>query len=277
MSSIVQHAPRFDEADAIKIAHDLFGLDATASLLPSERDQNFVLTDSTKTSYVLKLANSLENFDVLEFQNKAIMHIDSKRDMFDEDLWIAPRVCATKKGEQITSIESLNGGHHFVRLLTYVPGKPLAQVRPHTPHLLISLGRFLGSLDFALQDFDHPAVHRDFHWDLKNARRVLTDYVDLIEDPKNRDLVHSMSDRYQKEIEPQLSDLRTSVIHNDANDYNVLVVPDGHWHHKVTSVIDFGDMVYTFTVGELAIACAYAMLDKADPLTVAAYIVSAYA
>ena len=44
MSSIVQHAPRFTEHDAIRIAKDLFALDVTAKLLPSERDQNFRLT-----------------------------------------------------------------------------------------------------------------------------------------------------------------------------------------------------------------------------------------
>jgi 4-aminobutyrate aminotransferase-like enzyme len=44
----------------------------------------------------------------------------------------------------------------------------------------------------------------------------------------------------------------------------------------VSGVIDFGDMVFTYTVGEVAIACAYAMLNKADPLAAAANIVAGY-
>ena len=70
--------------------------------------------------------------------------------------------------------------------------------------------------------------------------------------------------------------LPTSVIHNDANDNNVLVEPHGKWRNRVSGVIDFGDMVFTCTVGEVAIACAYAMLNKADPLTAAAHIVAGY-
>jgi len=269
MSSIVQDAPKFTERDAIRIAKELFEIDVTARLLPSERDQNFLLTDSTGKSYVLKFANSTEHVEVLDFQNQAMMHINSKRDMFDQTLSVAPIVCPTGKGAEITSIDGLDGSTHFVRLLTYLPGKPLAQVRPHDPHLLTSLGSFFGNVDRALQDFDQPAARRDFHWDLKNAGRIITDYVDLIQDPENRDLVLGFFDRYQAETEPQLPDLRTSVIHNDANDYNVLIEPDGQWHHKVSGVIDFGDMVHTQTVNELAIACAYAMLDKADPLAAA--------
>ena len=49
-----------------------------------------------------------------------------------------------------------------------------------------------------------------------------------------------------------------------------------HWQQEVTGVIDFGDMVYTQTVNEVAIACAYAMLDKADPLAAAKSIVGGY-
>ena len=33
----------------------------------------------------------------------------------------------------------------------------------------------------------------------------------------------------------------------------------------VSGLIDFGDMVYSYTVGDLAIAIAYVVLDKADP------------
>ena len=70
--------------------------------------------------------------------------------------------------------------------------------------------------------------------------------------------------------------MRSGIIHNDANDYNVLVEPESRWHHTVTGAIDFGDMVYTRIVNEVAIACAYAMLNKADPLTVAGRVIGGY-
>src|SRR5207253_966431 len=44
----------------------------------------------------------------------------------------------------------------------------------------------------------------------------------------------------------------------------------------VVGLIDFGDMVHSFTVADLAIAIAYAILDRPDPLPAAAAIVRGY-
>jgi 4-aminobutyrate aminotransferase-like enzyme/Ser/Thr protein kinase RdoA (MazF antagonist) len=276
MSSIVQHAPRFTERDAIRIAKELFALDVTARQLPSERDQNFHLAAAGGHAYVLKLANSTERREALDLQNQAMMHIVGKRALFDRPAAVVPLVCPIVEGEQIASIQGAAGTTHLVRLLTYLPGKPLALARPHDAHLLASLGRFFGHIDHALQDFDHAAAHKDFHWDLKNAGQVIARYSDLIQNPADRDLVKGFLGRYRAQTEPQLPDLRCAVIHSDANDYNVLVGAAGARHHEVTGVIDFGDMVYSQTVNEVAIACAYAMLDKADPLAAAKSIVGGY-
>ena len=40
---MVNDAPRFDAPTAADIARDVYGFDATAEPLPSERDQNFLL------------------------------------------------------------------------------------------------------------------------------------------------------------------------------------------------------------------------------------------
>jgi 4-aminobutyrate aminotransferase-like enzyme/Ser/Thr protein kinase RdoA (MazF antagonist) len=276
MSSIVQHAPRFSELEAIRITKDLFALDVTAKLLPSERDQNFRLTASNDQAYVLKIANSTELEAVLDFQNQAMIHIRDKCRMLAQNIAVAPQVCLSVRDEQITSTRGDDGTPYFVRLLTYLPGKPLALVKPHNANLMTSLGQFFGNLSQMLQDFDHPAAQRDFHWDLKNAGRVLTQYMGLIKDADRQKMVQQFLARYLAETEPRLADLRTSVVHSDGNDYNVLVAPDGPWRHQVTGVIDFGDMVHTQTISEVAIVCAYAMLDKIDPLAAAKTIVAGY-
>ncbi len=276
MPSIVQHAPKFTEDDAIRIAKKVFDLDGTAELLPSERDQNFRLTTAADTSFVLKIANSTESKTVLDFQNQAMLHIRDKLDSKPPGIAIAPNVCLSVDGKQISLIRDDDGTPYSVRLLTYLPGKPLALARPHNIKLMVSLGRFFGHLDQILQDFDHPAAHRDFHWDLKNAGRIISEYMGLIKDARHRKIVQQLLERYQAETEPQLPDLPTGVIHSDGNDYNVLVEPVGSWSSHVTGVIDFGDMVYSHTINELAIVCAYALLDKADPLATARAIVKGY-
>ena len=182
MSSIVQHAPKFTEDDAIRIGNKLFGFDGTAESLPSERDQNFRLTTAADKSFVLKIANSTEPMRVLEFQNQAMLHIRDNLDSKKPDIAVAPQVCLSVNGKQISLVRGDDGTPYPVRLLTYLPGKPLALVRPHNFKLMVSLGRFFGQLDQILQGFDHPGAHRDFHWDLKNAGRVITQYMGLIKD-----------------------------------------------------------------------------------------------
>jgi len=239
---------------AAAIAGEHFSLRVRAHALPSERDQNFLLTTKAGEKFVLKIANALESRTFLEAQNSVLKHLE-------RHVSICQKLLTATSGEEIVTVKS-----HFVRLVHYLPGVPLAEIRPHTSGLLHDLGRKLGQLAQALTDFDHPAVHRDFHWDLANGNRVVEEFAELIENANLRELV--LKCRYE-----QPRSLRRSVVHGDANDYNVLVDPQSL---TVTGLIDFGDMVYSYTVGDLAIAIAYVILDKTDPHAAAAEIVSGY-
>jgi Ser/Thr protein kinase RdoA (MazF antagonist) len=250
---LLQNTPAFDVESAIAIAKEHFRLRVSARELASERDQNFLLTDTSGGKFVLKIANALESRALLEAQNAALDHLADR-------VSFCPRVVPQLNGEWIGSESG-----YFVRLMTYLPGAPLAEATQHSPALLRDLGSKLGQLDRALADFDHPAVHRDFHWDLANGNRVITQYNELIEDVNLRAAV--LGCRFEL-----TTDLRRSVIHGDANDYNILVEAD-----RVTGLIDFGDVVYSWTVGELAIALAYVMLGIDDPRAAAAHVIDGYA
>ena len=251
---LLDHTPRFDDETAATIAAEFFNLRGGARPLPSERDQNFLLTNSAGEKFVLKIANALEDRSFLEAQNSVLKHL-ALRVSFCQTL--LPAV----SGEEIVTVET-----HFVRLVKYLPGVPLAEIRPHSPGLLHDLGRKVGQLAHALADFDHRAAHRDFHWDLANGNRIIGEYASLIENKRLRELV--LQCRYELE-----TDLRRSVIHGDANDYNVLVDPQTL---TVSGLIDFGDMVYSYTAGDLAIAIAYVILDEPDALETAAEIIEGY-
>jgi Ser/Thr protein kinase RdoA (MazF antagonist) len=276
MSSIVQHAPGFSIEDAEKIAVDLFGVDGRCDKLPSERDQNFRLKTKDNRDFVLKIANALESFEALVLQNQVMERLGQSTRLHVDGISGIPRVGKTLDGNTIATVAGRNGQTHFVRLLTYLPGKPFARVKPHDADLLQGLGRFFGHVDHTLQGYDHPSAHRDFHWDLQHASRVVGELIKHIALPEKRDLVAGFLKQFQSHTEPLLADLRKSVIHNDGNDYNILVAPQGMWQNQVSGIIDFGDMVFSHTVNELAIVCAYAMLDKHDPLTAAGQIVKGY-
>ncbi len=273
--SIAEYRPNFSTQDAARLARELYGVTVSAQALASERDQNFVCSAPGR-QFVLKISSAAESREVLDFQNKALArqaeHNPSAR---------FPRVCATLSGEHIATVNGADGQTHFVRMLTYLPGVFFADVNPHTPELLQSLGRFLGAMDRAFEGFAHPAMHRDLNWNMKNAPAVIRRYKDHIAAPERRAIVEGWLAHFEAEVMPILPRLRTSVIHNDGNDYNVLVAdaePGGAGPRvkQVVGIIDFGDMVHSYTVCEPAIGVAYAMLGKADPLAAAAHVVSGY-
>ena len=165
----------------------------------------------------------------------------------------------------MTSVADAQGRPHLVRLLTWVPGTVLAGVQPHTPELLRSLGSLLGAMDAALAGFSHPAAERDLKWDPRRAGWI-REYVGFVDDGARRRLVERLFTWAEGELTRLAPRLRTGVIHNDANDYNVLVRRGDPYARRVTSVVDFGDMLHTWIANEPAVACAYAMLHKPDPL-----------
>ena len=211
--SLLQQAPRFDLAGAARLARDMYGLDASASPLPSERDQNFLLATNAGDRYVLKVANATENRPMLEAQNAAMAHLADR-------VAFCPRVLPAITGD---AIGIAPGSGHLVRLVTYLAGIPLAQAGARPTALLESLGRAVGRLDAALADFDHPAIHRNFHWGLANASRVIGEHLPLILDRAERQLVQRVSASALQATEARQPAFRCSAVHHDANDWNVLV------------------------------------------------------
>ena len=270
MSSTVQTAPRLSREEAVRIAAELYGIEVSAAPLPSERDQNFLLHDSHGEQFVLKIANSKESLEFLEMQNCMIRFLSGAPVEMS-----FPRIIISKSQKDIPAFESSGGQPHYVRLLSWIDGVCLASVQPHNRKLLRSLGRALAQMDAALAGFEHPAAHRSFYWDIRRAS-VAREYLPLLPDSK-RNLVERFLAGW---VAIDWSRLRSSIIHNDANDYNVLVspinAPDQSPDWRVTAILDYGDVVHTATVCELAVALAYVMLDKPDPINAAAQVVSAY-
>jgi len=254
VAQLLKHVPDFNVSSAEAIADELFGVRGRAQSLPSERDQNFLLTDGAGEKFVLKIANALESRAFLEAQNAVLKHV-ARRVSFCQS------PVGNRSGDEIVTVEG-----YSARLVGYLPGVPLAKIQPQSPALLRDFGRKLGQLDQALSDFDHPAVHRDFQWDLANGNRIVDELAPLIEDASLRELVLRCKVEFK-------NGLRRSVIHGDANDYNVLVDPE---QMIVTGLLDFGDMVYSYTIGELAIAIAYVVLDKTEPHAAADEVIEGY-
>ena len=258
--------PRLDFDAARTVLKGVYGVEAREiEELASERDQNF-LAETSSGKVVLKVASLGEERAILEFQNQALTHIAQK----DPELSI-PRIRASLSGCLIETIEN----DHMCRLLNFLPGKPLADTRPHLKALLRDLGRFMGRLDKALEGFSHEAQDRYLYWDSKHAATTIREGLEYIagtkKDKDKRGLVEHYLRSFEEEVAPKLKTLPKGVIHNDGNDHNVLV-RDG----EMAGLLDFGDMVSSALVFEVANTAAYCILDKNDPIDVASDVVAGY-
>jgi Ser/Thr protein kinase RdoA (MazF antagonist) len=253
--------PRFTPAEAELLLRTRFEVNGMTAPLPSERDQNFAVQTASGERFVLKIAKSDERREVLELQNSALAHLGRELDGL-----ILPSLKRSSDGEEILEVRGHQDRAYFVRLLSWVDGVPFVRAIPHEKRVLASLGRALADIDKALQSFTHPAIHRDLHWDLKHADQAFRHAALL--NSEQRTLIDALSREWYG---IRWQELRHGAIHGDANDYNVLV-RDG----EVVSLLDFGDMVHSAVVCDLAIALAYVMLEKPDPLAAARGVVTSY-
>ena len=165
-------------------------------------------------------------------------------------------------------------GPHSIWLVTWLPGQPLAEVAQGLSGLLGDLGRGLGDLDRRLAGFDHPATRRIHPWDLRNAPGAIA-FADHIAEKGARSTVRARLARFEAQVLPAVDRLPFQVIHNDANDYNVLV-QDADGTPRISGLLDFGDVVWTARACEPAIAMTYPMMTAEDPMAAGAEVLAGY-
>jgi Ser/Thr protein kinase RdoA (MazF antagonist) len=202
-------------------------------------------------SVVVKIANLAEPHEQTRFQNRALRHIAAR----DPALPV-PRVIAARDGRDDVVLPS----GHLMRVISWLAGVPL-HLTPRSAAQRRALARGLARLDRALEGFDDAAADHPLLWDIKNAGR-LRPLLPLVPDPALRDICEAVLDRFDV-LEPQLRGLRWQIVHSDLNPHNVLVAAEDP--ERLAGIIDFGDMVKTPLVCDVAVACAY-QIDRDAPL-----------
>jgi 4-aminobutyrate aminotransferase-like enzyme/Ser/Thr protein kinase RdoA (MazF antagonist) len=271
-------APPVSAAEAVRLACSLYDLGPEAAVralpLPGEYDANFEIAAGERGRFVLKVMHPARDRSLVDLQCSALEHLAGTAPSLP-----LPRVAKTRTGDLLALVNVRSEGSatrdRLVWMLGFIDGTPFAEVRPQTDAMLVSLGRTLGALDRGLADFAHPASERDFKWDLAKAGWI-EGSLQHIADPARRALVEGMLAFFKSHVVPALPTLRRSVIHSDANDYNVLVRGMDGESREAASVIDFGDMHLGLTVAEVAIGATYALLGRHDPLAAAALVVRGY-
>jgi Ser/Thr protein kinase RdoA (MazF antagonist) len=251
--------PALGSAEAAAVLLERWGVEGTLRDLPSERDRNYAILVDGREAFVLKISNAAEDPSILAFQDEALRRLVSAGVP-------SPEPVPTMGGEIVATATAADGSTLLVRLMRWVEGRPLATVPPgqRSASLLGDIGRLAGRTATALAGWDHPAAHRPFQWNPLRGLAVIDAHAPAVLHPARAALLEGWRERLAP-LGDRLPAMRAGVIHNDANDHNVLVNDDGS---TVSGLLDMGDAVWSVVASELAVAAAYAAFGAPKPLSV---------
>src|SRR3954466_8422449 len=114
--------PAVDVATAEHVARELYGLSARATPLDGERDRNYRLDTADGRRLVLKFIDHEADDVVVDGQSAALAHLAEQNPLLP-----VPRVVPTRAGELVGVATAVSCR---VRLVTYLPGRLMQDVRP---------------------------------------------------------------------------------------------------------------------------------------------------
>lgn len=255
-------------AQAALLLKQMFGLQGALHPLAGEKDANFRV-ETQQGIFLLKLFHAQAPRAEIELQLAGLLHLAKTAPELP-----VPRIVPSKTGEPLSSWTPQWPADpaRQALLMSFLPGVPLSDV-PASPAVLQQLGRRLAQLDQALAGLQHPAAGRKLAWDI--ARLVdLKPIAQQLQGVQDQGLLLAGMAHYEQQVLPRLSALPQQLIHNDFNPYNLLV--DAHDHGRLTGIIDFGDMVRSHRLNDLAIAASYHLDGTPAPLGAATAIIRAY-
>jgi len=259
--------PKLPLEEIRQIALELYYLSGDFKSLKSERDQNYHIQTKGGENYVFKLSNQDEDPGVIDFQVKALVHIQEQ----DPTLPV-PNVLSTKEGTFSGRAKSSDGTEHIVHVLTYLPGIILDEVK-QTKTLWKNRGAFLARLDIALKGFFHPHARHQLLWDITRCADLIP-YTIHISDAAARQNIEQIFDHMAANVLPKLKTFRHQVIHNDADVMNSLT--DSKQPDTITGVLDFGDMIYAPLILEPILAADIQMIHKDNYLGFLSTLIAGY-
>ena len=255
--------PAFDTDDAVGIARRTFDVDAgSAQDLGSERDQAFLLLDAgARPIAVMKVSNAAEDPATLDMEALAVLHANR----VDPGLplaipWLVPGAPATSgdPADRRVAMPALDGTHH-VRMYAVLPGRARTAAVDVPDAALGGWGETAARLGRALRGFFHPAAQRTMLWDVQHAARS-RELLGAIRDPRHREPVQMVLDRFESSVVPVWPSLRAQVVHTDLTTDNALTDDAG----AVTGIVDFGDMSHSALLTDMASLLDSLLIGRVD-------------
>ncbi|TNC25333.1 aminotransferase class III-fold pyridoxal phosphate-dependent enzyme [Amycolatopsis alkalitolerans] len=243
-----------------------YGLDAVRQeVLGGESDHNVRIVTADGEEFLLKATKGSTEDVVLRWQTDVLAHLAERVPQVP-----VSRLVPARSGDSLVAY-----GPYVVRLLTWLPGTLFAEVPHHPPALLTELGQVAGRLTLALADLPVRDGITSHHWDVRRARDAIETGLPFVTNENDRGNVARVLSWFDR-CAGEFGELPAGVVHHDINDFNVLAEPGDGGEWRLSGVLDVGDALHTIRVAEVAIAVAYAMLRKEDPLAAAVAVVAGF-
>lgn len=245
--------PTLPTEEAVALLRDVHGLDVELGSLGSQQDQNFLVRPAGggEPLGVLKISNPVFSETEIDMQDAAAAAVAKA----EPGLRI-PEIVAGPRGPLTGWWETSQGRLH-ARVISFVPGSTLTGSGYLAPRVVERLGELAAAVSVALAGETHPAAGRVLQWDLQHAERVIAEIAATEPDAEVRDYCAAATAAALAALHPVAAALPRQLGHFDVTDDNVLrphgvgTLPD--------AVIDFGDVIESWAVGEIAVTVSSAL------------------
>lgn len=224
---------------------------------------NYLLV-TEKGKYIFKTyPYTSEAFDLVQAETEVLLSIQEKLK------GKIPTPIPFADGKYVQAAE-INGKQFIIRLLSFLEGEFLGEAKP-SKELYSDLGTFMGELDRELSSLKNYVIQcRQWEWHIQYPE-LITKYLEDIPLAKDRSVLRYFLQQFEENVRPILTSLRKGIIHNDANEWNVLIK-----ENQGLALIDFGDLAYGPLVQEVAVGATYAAYGKSGYLDWVIELVKGY-
>src|SRR5260370_20807745 len=108
-------AHRVTEAEAARLAREIYGLEASARAIPGEYDDNFHWTAADGRAFVVKVMHPAREPSFIDLQCKALVHLAESAPHLP-----LPRVLSNRNGALFSEITTADGSKRLVWLLSFL-------------------------------------------------------------------------------------------------------------------------------------------------------------
>lgn len=238
-----------------------FPIDITT--IVGERNLIAFPTSEDGKRYVVKIFSRAENTQRIDAEVRVMNQLHRKY----PDVY--PAVLRSRNGD-LTEFCVIHGEDHYAWVMEFREGLTLAETPRLPSELLSDIGDHIGKLSVELTSVNPLPFQTNSNWAPHCAAiRIENALAALPTDVKP--LVEEVLQRYQSNIEPIKDALPRMVIHGDLNDGNILIQ-----RRRVSAIVDFGDMLKTYRICELANALPYFMMGRKSNIGILSTVTGAY-